>query len=318
MTTRIAVVQAGSTLFDTPATIDRMARHVATLGQLGVQLAVFPEAYIGGYPKGLDFGARVGSRTSAGRDDFARYGQSAIDVPGAETARMGEMAASIGATLVVGVIERAGGTLYCTALTFGPDGALLVRHRKLMPTASERLIWGQGDGSTLQVANTPVGKVAAAICWENYMPALRQHYYAQGVEFYGAPTVDDRDIWQTTMRHIAYEGRCFVLSACQYMARADAPADYDCIQGNDPATVLIRGGSVIIGPMGDVLAGPVYGEEAVLVADVDPLDIVRGRYDLDVSGHYARPDIFSLAVDTRPRAPVTRPVTCIAAPDGEA
>ena len=317
-THRIAVVQAGSTLFDTPATLDRMAAHVATLGQRGVQLAVFPEAYVGGYPKGLDFGARVGSRTAQGRDDFARYWQAAIDVPGAETARMGEMAASIGATLVVGVIERGarngGGTLYCTALTFGPDGALIARHRKLMPTASERLIWGQGDGSTLNVVDTPIGRVAAAICWENYMPALRQHYYAQGVEFYGAPTVDDRDIWQTSMRHIAYEGRCFVLSACQYMTRADAPVEYDCIQGNDPATVLIRGGSVIIGPMGDVLAGPVYGEEAVLVADIDPLDIVRGRYDLDVSGHYARPDVFTLAVDTRARLPVTR----IAAPDGDA
>lgn len=155
------------------------------------------------------------------------------------------------------------------------------------------------------MAETPVGKVAAAICWENYMPALRQHYYAAGVEFYCAPTVDDRDIWQTTMRHIAYEGRCFVLSACQYMTRADASPDYDCIQGNDPATVLIRGGSVIVSPMGDVLAGPIYGQEAVLVADIDPIDIMRGRYDLDVSGHYARPDVFTLTVDTRARQPVT-------------
>ncbi len=304
-TRRIAVVQAGSTLFDTPATLDRMAAHVETLRDQQVNLAVFPEAYVGGYPKGLDFGARIGSRTAAGRDDFARYWQSAIIVPGPETQRIADMAANASATLVVGVIERDGTTLYCTALTFSPEGALLARHRKLMPTASERLIWGQGDGSTLDVADTPIGKVAAAICWENYMPALRQHYYAQGVEFYCAPTVDDRDIWQTTMRHIAYEGRCFVLSACQYMTRADAPVDYDCIQGNDPATVLIRGGSVIVSPMGDILAGPVYGQEAVLVADVDPRDIVRGRYDLDVSGHYARPDIFTLAVNTRQRRAVT-------------
>lgn len=306
-TRRIAVVQAGATLFDTPATLDRMAAHVDTLRAEQVELAVFPEAYVGGYPKGLDFGARVGSRTPAGRDDFARYWQSAIEVPGPEVARMAEMAASANATLVVGVIERAGGTLYCAALTIGPDGTLLARHRKLMPTASERLIWGQGDGSTLQLADTPVGKVAAAICWENYMPALRQHYHAGGVEYYCAPTVDDRDIWQTTMRHIAYEGRCFVLSACQYMTRADAPADYDCIQGNDPATVLIRGGSVIVGPMGDVHAGPVYGAEAALVADIDPVDIVRGRYDLDVSGHYARPDVFTLTVDTRAKTPVMLP-----------
>lgn len=316
MTThRIAVVQAGSTLFDTAATLDRMAAHVDALAAQQVQLAVFPEAYVGGYPKGLDFGARVGSRTPAGRDDFARYWQSAIIVPGPETDRIGAMAAAAHATLVVGVIERGtpaggtpsgGGTLYCTALTFGPDGALLARHRKLMPTASERLIWGQGDGSTLNVVDTPVGKVAAAICWENYMPALRQHYYAGGVQFYCAPTVDDRDIWQTTMRHIAYEGRCFVLSACQYLTRADAPADYACVQGDAPDTVLIRGGSVIVGPLGDVLAGPIYDREAVLVADVDMLDIARGRYDLDVSGHYARPDVFTLTVDEREKLPVGR------------
>ncbi len=305
---RVAVVQAGATLFDTPATLERMAAHVSALGVAGVQLAVFPEAYIGGYPKGLDFGARVGSRSPRGRDDFARYFASAIAVPGPETARMGDMAASIAATLVVGVIERGmetgGGTLYCTALTFGPDGALIARHRKLMPTASERLIWGQGDGSTLGVADTPIGRVGAAICWENYMPALRQHYYARGVEFYCAPTVDDRDIWQATMRHIAYEGRCFVLSACQYLTRADAPADYDCIQGNNPATELIRGGSVIVSPLGEVLAGPVYGAEAILTADIDRADIARGKYDLDVSGHYARPDIFTLMVDERARSPV--------------
>ncbi|MGJ3649471.1 carbon-nitrogen hydrolase family protein [Sphingomonas sp. GlSt437] len=308
ITRRIAVVQAGSTLFDTPATLDRMAAHVATLKDAGAELAVFPEAYIGGYPKGLDFGAAVGSRTPAGRNDFARYHAAAIDVPGPETARIGEMAAEARATLVVGVIERGtasgGGTLYCTALTFGPDGALIAKHRKLMPTASERLIWGQGDGSTLPVADTPVGKVAAAICWENYMPMLRQHYHAAGVQFWCAPTVDDRDIWQASMRHIAYEGRCFVLSACQYLTRADAPADYDCIQGNAPETVLIRGGSVIVGPLGDVLAGPVYGEEAVLIADVDLSDIARGKYDLDVAGHYARPDVFELRVDVRMKAGV--------------
>jgi nitrilase len=294
-TRRIAVVQAGSTLFDTPATLDRMAAHVAALKDAGAELAVFPEAYIGGYPKGLDFGARVGSRTAAGRDDFARYFASAIAGP--EVARLGEMAAGARATLVVGVIERAGGTLYCSALTFGPDGALIAKHRKLMPTASERLIWGQGDGSTLPVADTPVGRVGAAICWENYMPMLRQHYHAAGVQFWCAPTVDDRDMWPVSMRHIAYEGRCFVLSACQYLTRADAPADYDCIQGNDPATALIRGGSMIVSPMGELLAGPVYGEEAVLVADVSLSDIARGKYDLDVAGHYARPDVFELRVD---------------------
>ena len=217
---------------------------------------------------------------------------------------MGAFAAEMRSHLVVGVIERDGSTLYCTALFFDDNGTLLGKHRKLMPTASERLIWGQGDGSTLPVLDTPVGRLGATICWENYMPALRQTLYAKGVNVWCAPTVDERDIWQASMRHIAYEGRTFVLSACQFMTRADAPADYDCVQGNDPATVLIRGGSVIISPLGEVLAGPVYDREAVLTADIDLRDAIRGKFDLDAVGHYARPDIFSLIVNEQPQQAV--------------
>jgi nitrilase len=301
---RVAVIQAGSSLFDTPRTLERMAAHCEAAAQGGVELAVFPEAYVGGYPKGLDFGARVGSRTQTGRDDFLRYWQAAIDVPGPECTRIGQFAKRMKAHLVTGAIERDGGTLYCSALFFGPDGALLGKHRKLMPTASERLIWGQGDGSTLTVIDTPLGKIGAAICWENYMPSLRQAMYAKGVNLWCAPTVDEREIWQSSMRHIAYEGRAFVLSACQYLTRADAPDDYDCIQGDQPETELIRGGSVIVSPLGEVLAGPVYGREAVIAADIDLNDILRGKYDLDVTGHYARPDIFHLMVDETPRSAV--------------
>ncbi|MBB2200676.1 carbon-nitrogen hydrolase family protein [Gluconacetobacter tumulisoli] len=302
---RVAVVQAGTSLFDTPRTLDRMQALCEEAARQGVELAVFPEAYVGGYPKGLDFGARMGTRSAEGREDFLRYWQAAIDVPGAETARIGAFAAAMKAHLVVGVIEREGATLYCSALFFGPDGTLLDRHRKLMPTASERLVWGQGDGSTLPVLDTAVGRLGAAICWENYMPALRQTLYARGINVWCAPTVDEREIWQASMRHIAYEGRTFVLSACQYLTRADAPEAYDCIQGADPKTELIRGGSVIVGPMGDILAGPVYGREAVLSADIDLMDTIRARYDLDVAGHYARPDVFSLTVDARPRKGVS-------------
>jgi nitrilase len=306
MTThRVAVVQAGSSLFDTPRTLERMQAHCEAAAAQGVELAVFPEAYVGGYPKGLDFGARIGTRSPEGREDFLRYWQAAIDVPGPEVARIGGFAAQMRAHLVVGVIERDGATLYCTALFFGPDGALLGKHRKLMPTASERLVWGQGDGSTLPAIETPMGRMGAAICWENYMPSLRQAMYAKGVSLWCAPTVDEREIWQASMRHIAYEGRTFVLSACQYLTRADAPADYACIQGDDPQTELIRGGSVIVSPLGDILAGPVHGREAVLTADIDPMDAIRGKYDLDVAGHYARPDVFTLSVDERPRAAVT-------------
>ena len=300
--TRVGVVQAGSVLFDTPATVDKLRRFAAEAAREGARLAVFPEAFVGGYPKGIDFGARVGSRSPEGRDWFRRYFESAIAVPGPETASISEAAAEHRMHMVVGVIERDGGTLYCTALFFGPDGALLAKHRKLMPTAMERLIWGMGDGSTLPVLETPVGRIGAVICWENYMPLLRTAMYAQGIEIYCAPTVDDRDMWAASMRHIAVEGRCFVLSSAQYLTRADCPSDYAPLQGDDPGTVLIRGGSSIIGPLGEELVSPFYGREAVLVADLDMSEIPRAKFDFDAVGHYARPDIFELRVDRTPRS----------------
>ncbi|AHK71128.1 nitrilase [Gluconobacter oxydans] len=302
---RVAVIQAGSSLFDTPATLDRMEAHCEAAAAQGIDLAVFPEAYIGGYPKGLTFGAVLGSRFPEGRDDYLRYWKSAIVVPGLETERIGSFAQKMTAHLVVGVIERDGATLYCTALFFGPDGALLGKHRKLMPTGTERLVWGQGDGSTIPVFSTEIGRLGAAICWENYMPDLRQSMYARGINLWCAPTVDERDIWQASMRHIAYEGRTFVLSACQFMTRADAPENYACHQGNNPETVLIRGGSIIVSPLGEIIAGPVYDREAILTADIDLEDIIRAKYDLDVAGHYARPDIFSLRVNDVPQNPVS-------------
>jgi nitrilase len=296
---RVAVVQAGTTMFDTPATLDRMQAHCEEAAREGASVVVFPEAYIGGYPKGLTFGAVVGSRDAAGREMYRRYWASAIDVPGPEVTRMGQMAAHMRAHLVVGVIERAQATLYCTALIFAPDGTLAGRHRKLMPTASERLIWGMGDGSTLPVVDSPAGRIGTAICWENYMPMLRQSYYAKGVGLWCAPTVDERDMWQASMRHIACEGRTFVLTACQYLTTADLPEDYPWDGPADQP--LIRGGSMIIDPLGNLLAGPVRDREAVLVADIDPMETVRGKFDLDAAGHYARPDIFTLKVDTTPR-----------------
>lgn len=302
---RVAVIQAGTSLFNTPRTLERMEAHCEAAAAQGVELAVFPEAYVGGYPKGLSFGAVLGSRFPEGREDFLRYWKSAITVPGPETARIGSFAAKMKAHLVVGVIERDGATLYCTALFFEPDGALLGKHRKLMPTGTERLVWGQGDGSTIPVFETEIGRIGAAICWENYMPDLRQSMYAQGVSLWCAPTVDERDIWQASMRHIAYEGRTFVLSACQYMTRADAPEEYACHQGNNPDTVLIRGGSVIVNPLGEIIAGPIHDREAIITADIDLDDVIRGKYDLDVAGHYARPDVFSLRVNDAPQCPVS-------------
>jgi nitrilase len=301
---KAAVVQAAPVLFDTPKTLAKLAERTREAASMGADLVVFPEAFVGGYPKGLDFGARLGSRSAEGREEFRRYYESAIDLPGKDAARLGEIARANGVHLVVGVIERDGGTLYCTALTYGPSGGLLSKHRKLMPTALERLVWGFGDGSTIGVTETPIGRIGSVICWENYMPLLRAAMYAQGVELYCAPTVDDRETWLPAMRMIALEGRCFVISACQYLTRADAPADYAPIQGNDPKTVLIRGGSCIIDPLGNVLVEPDFTGETIEVAELDRRIIARGKYDLDVVGHYARPDVFKLTVDTRPKRPV--------------
>jgi nitrilase len=206
--------------------------------------------------------------------------------------------------LVVGVLEREGGTLYCSAFLFGSDGSLLGKHRKLMPTAMERVLWGSGDGSTLPVVPTKLGRVGAVICWENYMPLLRTALYAKGVELYCAITVDDRETWVPTVRHIALEGRCFVLSACQFVRRADLPTGYPTDRFPASQDVLIRGGSCIIGPPGELLAGPVYGEECILTADLDRGDLVRAKLDFDVVGHYARPDVFRLEVNERVHKPV--------------
>jgi nitrilase len=302
---KVAVVQAGSFVFDKTRTIDKVRARCAEAASAGAKLVVFPEAFIGGYPKGIDFGARVGSRSLEGREDFRRYWQASIEVPGSETNILGEIAAKHRIHLVIGAVEREAGTLYCSVLFVGPDGKLQGKHRKLMPTAMERLIWGFGDGSTMPAIATEFGILGAAICWENYMPLFRTAMYAKGVSLWCAPTVDDRDSWQPTMRHIALEGRCFVLSACQYLTRADCPEDYHAIQGDAPGTVLIRGGSVIVSPLGQVLAGPLRDGEGILSAELDLGEIPRGKFDFDVVGHYARPDLFSLSVDERPQRAVS-------------
>lgn len=286
---KVSVAQIGSVLFDTAATLNRMESACHQAAAAGAKLVVLPEAILGGYPKGLSFGAVVGSRTEQGRDHFLRYSNAAIRVPGPETERIAAWSKELDLHIVTGVIERDHGTLFCTSLLFSPDAGLLSKHRKLMPTGSERLIWGQGDASTMQVVDTAIGRIGVAICWENYMPLYRQHLYSQGVQIWCAPTVDVREIWQASMRHIAYEGRCFVLSPCQYLTQQDWPTDLRD-QGGE-----IDGQSLIVSPFGEVLAGPLTGE-GILTADIDLDEILRGKYDLDVAGHYNRPDIFNFGI----------------------
>jgi len=298
------VVQAGSVPFDTPACIDKAVRLIAEAASTGAKLIVFPEAFITGYPKGLNYGLVVGARDPKGREEFRMYLEAAIEVPGPETQRLGKAAAAHGAHVVMGVIEREHGTCYCTVLFFGPDGSLLGKHRKLMPTALERMIWGFGDGSTLTAIDSPYGRIGAVICWENYMPMLRMAMYAKNVALYCAPTADDRDTWLPSMQHVALEGRCFVLTACQFLRRGDFPDTVRLSLGDSSDSVLMRGGSAIVSPLGKVLAGPAFEGETILAATLDLDDIGRGKFDFDVVGHYSRPDVFQLVVNEAPTAPV--------------
>jgi nitrilase len=308
-TVKVAVVQAAPVMFDLPATLQKMRRLIQDSASAGARLVLFPEAYIPAYPRGLSFGMVVGQRSQEGRNQWQRFYEEAVEVPGVVTEALGAASRDAGVYTVVGLIERESrigrGTLYCTLLYFGPDGRLLHRHRKLKPTGSERLIWGEGDGSTLEVLGTDIGRVGGLICWENYMPLARMTLYAQGIEIYLAPTADARDTWQATLRHIACEGRCFVLGCNQFVTKAMYPrewAELDELRGS--AEVVCRGGSAIYSPLGELLAGPVYDREDVLFGELDLGEVVRGKLDFDPVGHYARPDVFQLRVNRQPASAV--------------
>jgi nitrilase len=302
---QVAVAQAAPIVFDRKRTLEKVRALARDAARRGAQLVLFPEAFVSGYPRGLDFGAVIGSRSEKGREDFRRYWESSVNVPGPAVEELGRAARINRVYLVVGVVEREGGTLYCCVLFFAPDGTFLGKHRKVMPTGSERLVWGFGDGSTMPVFETALGRLGAVICWENYLPLMRAAMYAKGIEIYCAPTADARDSWAASMRHIAIEGRCFVLSCNQFNRRRDFPADYDAVYGTDPEAVVTRGGSSIVDPFGNFLAGPNMQGEAILMAEIDRGQIIRGKYDLGVVGHYGRPDIFQLHVDEQPKRPVT-------------
>lgn len=297
--TILAALQIGSHPDGKAATLDHVLSFEGAIADSGARLVVMPEALLGGYPKGERFGTHLGYRLPEGREAFARYHANAIDLDGPEIAALAGLAERTGAMLVLGVIERAGASLFCTAIFIDPQAGLIAKHRKLMPTGTERLIWAQGDGSTMPIVEGAAGRVGAAICWENHMPLFRAAMYAKGVDIWCAPTVDERDIWRSSMRHIAHEGRCFVVSACQVQA---SPATLGIqVEHWDDDRPLIAGGSMIVGPLGDVLAGPLERETGLITAEIDPADLIRARYDLDVTGHYSRPDIFTLSVDERPR-----------------
>jgi predicted amidohydrolase len=305
----VAAVQAAYTLMDREQTTSRVERLVHEAAALGARLIVFPEVFVPGTPIWID------SQPVWDGDEawFARLVDQAVVVPGPTTERIGAAARDAGAYVVIGVDERErhGTTIYNTILYFGPDGELLGKHRKLMPTGSERTVWGMGDGSTLNVIPTDLGRIGGLICWENYMPLARFHQYAQGVEVWVAPTLARGDGWIATMRHIAREGRVWVIGVNPCVRVDQIPADFPDrdrvwrVLDDDEADWVEPGNSVICNPNGEIVAGPLRYGEGILTAEVDLARVHEVRRLFDPVGHYHRPDVFRLSVDTRRQRAVT-------------
>jgi nitrilase len=299
-----AAVQATPVYLDRDATVEKACGLIEEAGLNGARLVVFGEVFVPGYP---DW---VWRKTPwDDRAFFGRLQEQAVVVPSAATERLGEAARRANAYVAIGIDERDahGSTIYNSLLYLGSDGAVLGTHRKLMPTGGERLVWGVGDGSGLTVHETDVGRVGGLICWENYMPLARAALYAQGIDVYLAPTWDNSDAWVPTLRHIAKEGRMHVVGVTPFLRGsdvADSFPGFDDIYGGDD-DVMSRGNTTIVGPEGDVLAGPLVGEEGIVYAELDLAAARTSRRQFDVSGHYARPDVFRLVVDTRAKPAVT-------------
>lgn len=293
-----AVVQAAPVFFNKAATLDKIETLARQAAHQQAKLILFPEVFIPGYPRGLIFGTTVGGRTAEGRDMFLQYWENAVQVPGPETERLAKVARELKTYLVIGVTEKdpISDTLYCSLVYFSPEGKLIHKHRKLKPTAAERIIWGEGEGTDLDVMATPLGKIGGLICWENYMPLARTALYQQGIEIYLAPTADCRGTWQSTLEHIACEGRCFVLGCNQYLTREHYPNHLQNLIQPDHPSLPSTGGSCIISPLGKRLAGPLYDKEGILVAELDAREIIKSKMDFDPIGHYARPDVFELRI----------------------
>jgi predicted amidohydrolase len=317
---RVAAVQATYVLMDRDATIDRVAELTAAAAAEGAQLVVFPEVFIPGTPIWIDT-QPIGDGDA---DWFRLLAENAITVPSAATERLGAIARDHGVWLAIGVEEkeRHGGTIYNTLLYLSPDGVIVERHRKLVPTGSERTVWGMGDGSTLQAVDTAFGRIGGLICWENYMPLARFHMYAQGIDLWLAPTLATGDAWIATMQHLARENRMFVVGVNPVLHIDRIPTDFPhrdrLVPGHylaEHGPWLEEGNSVIVGPSGEVIAGPVREAEETLVADLDLGSVASARRLLDPVGHYNRPDVFRLHVDTTPRPAVVVETTELREPE---
>ena len=298
----VACAQLEPVIFDRDATIEKLATGAAEIAANGARLAVFPEAFVPAYPSSTWAKALAGWAEEGAKEAFALLARESIEIPGPAERRLGEIARENELWLVTGVTERdpaRPGTLYNTLLYHGPDGELALKHRKLVPTNHERLVWGQGDGGGLETVETPLGRIGGLICWENYMPLARFALYESGVELYIASTADDSEGWQSTLVHIARESRAFVISPSHYQRASAYPDDFPLRRLLDGLDVIGRGGSAILGPDGVYLAGPLWDEERILYAELDPERLAEERQRFDPVGHYHRPDVLRLDV-TRP------------------
>lgn len=298
---KVGVVQATPALFDIEKTIGIIISWIEKGAEAGCELLLFPESFIPCYPRGLTFEATIGRRTDKGREQWFDYWQNSLDTSSGHLDTISAAIKKANLFVGLGVTERenTGGSLHCSLLYFDKQGNLTGKHRKLKPTGLERYIWAESDGSTLVSFDTEIGKIGGLICWENYMPLARMAMYQQGVEIYLAPTADSRNSWQSTMQHIALEGRCFVLAANQFVTKADYPERY-LEDLKDEPEIMCPGGSVIISPMGEVLAGPLWNQEGLLTADLDFSVLAKSKLDFDVVGHYARNDVFDFKVNKQP------------------
>ena len=294
MHVKVAVVQATPVFFDIQKTLDKLEAFVIESAQKGCQFVLFPESFIPGYPRKFTFGASIGLRTDAGRELYKTYWQNSLQLPSPELTRIEQIARENNVYLAVGVTERdaLNGSLYCTLIYVSPTEGYLGKHQKIKPTGVERLIWAEGTGQdSLRVFDTEVGRMGGLICWENYMPLARMSIYQQAPQLYLAPTADARPTWSATLQHIACEGRCFVLGSNQYFQASDYPDDYQDLL-NDEELVLCRGGSAIVSPQGEFIAGPLWDQEGILMAELDLDEVLKNKLDFDVIGHYTRPDLF--------------------------
>jgi nitrilase len=300
-TVRVACVQVEPVILDRDRTIEKLERYAADAAREGAQLVVFPETFVPAYPSSRWAKALAGWADPRAKEAFARLRRESLEVPGDAERRLGEIAREHGVWLVTGVNEvdpEKPGTIYNSLLYHAPDGTLAVHHRKLVPTNHERLVWGQGDGRGLRAIETPLGRIGGLICWENYMPLARFSLYESGVEIYIASTADDSDAWQATLVHIARESRTFVVAPSHFQRAASYPEDFPLRELLDGVDVIGRGGSAILAPDGSYLAGPLYDEEGVLYADLEPDRLFEERQRFDPAGHYHRPELLAFELRT--------------------